>query len=226
MSFCLNDGAPLLSVTEPRGASPPTTEVYGPAQPGNDPYTPTPGWSPGPGAATPQRSKTLPWIIGVIVAVVLLGIGVVVIAAVLMIMLKASNTNNSNYAADNQNRNYNSNSSNENAGQQSSPAKTLDVAGIWNGSSDGSPATLVIRKSEDNTYEGVETAGEFKDEMLVKVEVSPATRRILIREVRKLKGDNWNLGTNEGTISSDGKSMNGTAKDSKGKSYAWSFTKK
>jgi hypothetical protein len=102
----------------------------------------------------------------------------------------------------------------------------LDVAGIWNGSSDGSPATLVIRRSEDNSYEGVETAGEFKDEMLVKVEVSPATRRIIIREVRKLKGDNWNLGTNEGTISSDGRSMSGMAKDSKGKSYAWSFTRK
>ena len=229
LSFCLNDGAPLLSVSEPRRDSAQTTEVYRPSQPGNDPYAPTPGWSPGPSGESPQRSSALPWVIGSIVAVVLLGIGVVVIAAVIMIMLKASNTNNSNnsnYAADNQNRNYNANSSNENAGQQSTPAKTLDVAGIWNGSSDGSPATLVIRRSEDNSYEGVETAGEFKDEMLVKVEVSPATRRIIIKEVRKLKGDNWSMGTNEGTISSDGRSMSGMAKDAKGKSYAWSFTRK
>jgi post-segregation antitoxin (ccd killing protein) len=62
--------------------------------------------------------------------------------------------------------------------------------------------------------------------MLVKVEVSPATRRVIIKELRKLKGDNWNLGTNEGTISTDGKSMSGTAKDAKGKSYSWSFTRK
>jgi hypothetical protein len=245
LSFCLNDGAPLLSVADPssppvdssptvpypssRDTSPPT-EVYRPGPSPSNPYTPTPAWSPGPAAS--QKSSALPWIIGGVVALVVLGIAAIVVVGVIVSMSKASNSNNSNnsnYAADNSTRNSNVNSSNSSTTQQNTPpstTKTLDVAGIWNGLSDGSPATLVIRKSEDNSYEGVETAGEFKDEMLVKVEVSPATRRIIIKEVRKLKGDNWNLGTNEGTISSDGKSMSGMAKDTKGKSYAWSFTKK
>jgi hypothetical protein len=245
LSFCLNDGAPLLSIAAPpspsseqganapnptpRDSTPPPTEVYRPGPSSVDAYTPTPHLSSG--QAGSQKSSALPWIIGGVIALVVLGIASIVIVGLIVALSSAKNTNNSNnsnYAANNRNRSVNSNSSDSNTAQQNTPApgKTLDVAGIWNGSSDGSPATLVIRKSEDNSYEGVETAGEFKDEMLVKVEVSPATRRIIIREVSKLKGDNWNLGTNEGTISSNGKSMSGTAKDSKGKSYSWSFTKK
>ncbi|MGB7924036.1 MAG: hypothetical protein WCF57_12385 [Pyrinomonadaceae bacterium] len=232
LKFCLNDGAPLLSVAEaratdpyppPRDSSPPQTEIYRPGPPSGSAYSTTPN--------APQKSSALPWIIGGIVALLVLAIGVVFVAGIIISMSKArtsDNSNNANYAAYNRNRRDNSNSSTSSAEQQSTPAptKALDVSGIWNGSSDGTPATLVIRRSEDNSYEGVETAGEFKDEMLVKVEVSPATRRIIIKEVRKLKGDNWNLGVNEGTISSDGRSMSGTAKDAKGKAYSWSFTRK
>lgn len=246
LSFCMNDGAPLLSVDDPsspssdsdstipyppaRDTNPPPTEVYRPGPSPGSPYTPTPNWSPTPAAS--QKSSALPWVVGGIVVLVALGIGAAFVVGLILSMSKSSNSNNSNnsnYAAYNRNRSDNSSSSNSSDERQNTPpatAKTLDVAGIWDGSSDGSPATLVIRRSETNSYEGVETAGEFKDEMLVKVEVSPATRRIIIREVRKLRGDNWNLGTNEGTISSDGKSMSGTAKDAKGKAYSWSFTKK
>jgi hypothetical protein len=240
LSFCLNDGAPLLSVGAPsspsfdssstvpysssRESDAPPTEVFRPGPSQNSPYTPTPTQSP--------KSNAVAWIVGGVVALILLGIGVIVAAGLIYSMSKSSNsnnTNNTNYAAHDRVRRSDSNSNNTNAAEQNTPpptAKTLDVSGIWHGSSDGSPATLVIRRSETNSYDGVETAGEFKDEMLVKVEVSPATRRIIIKEVRKLKGDNWNLGTNEGTISSDGRSMSGTAKDAKGKSYSWSFTRK
>jgi hypothetical protein len=228
LSFCLNDGAPLLSVAEPRATDPypppldsVPTAVYRPGPSPNTSYTPTP--------SAPQKSSALPWIIGGVVALFVLAIGAIFVVGIIVSMSKAGNSNNSNYAANDRNRRDNSNSSNSSAGQQSAPSpsgKKLDVAGIWEGSSDGSPATLVIRRSESNSYEGVETAGQFKDEMLVKVEVSPETRRIIFTEVRKLKGDNWNLGTNEGTISSDGRSMSGTAKDAKNKSYSWSFTKK
>lgn len=227
LSFCINDGAPLLSVTDP-----PPTEVYRPGPSLDHPYTPTPNWSPPPSAAS-QRSGALPWIIGGVVALVVLGIASIFIVGLIVAMSGSSNSNktlnsnNSNYAANNRNRSDNSNSSNSNATQQNTlPVKTLDVAGIWEGSSDGTPATLVIRRSEDNSYDGVETAGTAKDEMLVKVEVNPQTRHITIREVTKIKGTNWNLGINEGTVSSDGRSMSGTAKDTKNKSYSWSFSKK
>jgi hypothetical protein len=227
LSFCLNDGAPLLSI-----ADPPPTEMYRPTPTQDSSYTQTPNWSPTPASASPQRSKALPWIIGGVIALVVLGLASVFIVGLFIALSGSSssnstvNSNNSNYAANNRNSVDNSNSSNANAAQQNTNAKTLDVAGRWEGTSDSSPAILVIRKSEDNSYEGVETAGEGKDEMLVKVEVNPQTRHVTIREVTKLKGKSWNLGTNEGTISSDGRSMSGTAKDTKNKSYSWSFSKK
>ncbi|HEX8651073.1 MAG TPA: hypothetical protein VF708_09530 [Pyrinomonadaceae bacterium] len=226
LSFCMNDGAPLLSI-----ADPPPTEIYRPGPSQDNSYTQTPNWSPTP-AASPQRSSALPWIIGGVIALVILGLASVFIVGLFIALSgssssnRAGSSNNSNYALNNRSSDDNSNSSNSNAAQQNRNVKTLDVAGIWEGTSDSSPASLVIRKSEDNSYEGVETAGTGKDEMLVKVEVNPQTRRITIREVTKLKGTSWNLGTNEGTISSDGRSMSGTAKDTKNKSYSWSFSKK
>lgn len=232
LSFCLNDGAPLLSVGAPSSPSFDSGATVPYSSASDAPPTAVYRPGPSPGTAASQKSGALPWIIGGVVALVVLGIGVVVVAGLIISMSKARNSNNSNnanYAANNRSRSDDSSSSNSGATQQNTPpptAKTLDVSGIWHGSSDGSPATLVIRRSETNSYDGVETAGEFKDEMLVKVEVSPATRRIIIKELRKLKGDNWNLGTNEGTISSDGRSMSGMAKDAKGKSYSWSFTRK
>lgn len=240
LRFCLNDGAPLLSVADPpspfydseatvphqsRNTSPPPTEIYRPGPSLNSPYTPTP-------VSSGQQSNALPWIIGGGVALFVLGIAAIGIVYLVFAMSGASNSNNSNnsnYAANNRNRNDNSSSSNSNASQQNTPpapVKELDVSGIWTGTSDESPATLVIRRSESNIYDGVETAGVGKDEMLIKVEVNPATRHITIKEIRKLKGDRWNMGTNEGTISSDGQSMSGMGKDVKNKTYSWSFSKK
>jgi hypothetical protein len=223
----MNDGAPLLSI-----ADPPPTEMYRPAPSQDSSYTQTPNWSPTPASSPPQKSKALPWIIGGVIALVVLGLASVFIVGLFIALSgssgsdRAGNSNNANHALNNRSGGDNSNSSNSNAAQQNTNAKTLDVAGIWEGTSDSSPATLVIRKSEDNSYDGVETAGAAKDEMLVKVEVNPQTRRITIREVSKIKGTSWNMGTNVGTISSDGRSMSGTAKDTKNKSYSWSFSKK
>jgi hypothetical protein len=102
----------------------------------------------------------------------------------------------------------------------------LDVAGRWVGISDESPASLVINSSEDDSYEGIETAGLGKVKIAVDIEVDPETRHIKINETRILDGEGrWNLGTNDGTISSDGNKMSGTARDVKGKTYSWSFTR-
>lgn len=108
---------------------------------------------------------------------------------------------------------------------ESSPSpEKLDVAGRWTGISDESPATLVISSSKDDSYEGIETAGLGKVTIAVEIQVEPETRHIRINETRILAGEGgWNLGTNNGTISSDGNKMSGTAKDVKGKTYSWSF---
>jgi hypothetical protein len=106
-----------------------------------------------------------------------------------------------------------------------SPAK-LDIAGRWVGISDESPATLVISSSDSDFYEGIETAGLGKVRIAVDIQVDPETRHVTINETRLLDGQgSWNLGTNNGTISSDGNKMSGTAKDVKGKTYSWSFTR-
>lgn len=58
------------------------------------------------------------------------------------------------------------------------------------------------------------------------IQVDPETRHITITETRLLDGEGrWNLGTNNGTISSDGNKMSGTARDVKGKTYSWSLTR-
>ena len=109
---------------------------------------------------------------------------------------------------------------------ESSPSPTkLDVAGRWVGISDGSPATLVINHIEGDSYEGIETAGVGNVRIAVDIQVDPETRQITINETHILDGEGWNLGTNDGRISSDGNKMSGTARDAKGKTYSWSFTR-
>ncbi len=141
LSFCLDDGSPLLSVgaggaggaagqspsydpqatlqyNQARETNPPPTEVYGAGQP----YTPvqTPSWSPAPpagaiGHAKPQTYKALYWIVGSVLALALL----VVIGAVLIIVLASfgeTNTNNSNNSNLSNNRNSgNANNANQGA---------------------------------------------------------------------------------------------------------------
>jgi len=139
LSFCLNDGSPLLSVggeTAPPSYDPGATIQYNPARDTNPPpppsYTPAqppgyqaqpPAWSPMPqaggvqGAPPKKKSKGIYWIIGIIAAVVVLGIGGIILVVVLVGMSDSNtnngNTNNSNTTA---NKNSNANANNSNAG--------------------------------------------------------------------------------------------------------------
>jgi hypothetical protein len=108
------------------------------------------------------------------------------------------------------------------------PVPRLDVAGTWTGTSDLSSATLIINQGDGDSYEGTEmvTGGGASAEIAISVTVNPESRQIRIEETRLIKGAGWNLGNNTGSISSDGKKMSGTAKDSKGRVYSWSFRRK
>lgn len=137
LSFCLEDGSPLLSVggsSQPASFDPNATLQYNPARATDPPPQiyhptpvqpqpmPTPSWSPMPpagamGGQPQKKSKALFWILGVVGALVVLGIGGVVLIVVLAGMAE-SNTNNSN--ANNSNRaTNNTNNSNANSANRS-----------------------------------------------------------------------------------------------------------
>jgi hypothetical protein len=114
LSFCLDDGAPLLSVgggDAPASFDPNATLAYPtpretspqppayPPPPSGQAYPPppqTPGWAPGPSAAPypqPIRKKSaLPWILGGAALLLVLGIGFVVLIAILAAMGANSNS--------------------------------------------------------------------------------------------------------------------------------------
>jgi hypothetical protein len=129
LSFCLDDGAPLLSVgdapssgsfdpnatmryTEARDTSQPT-EVYRPSSPPSSQVV-SPTWSPGPTTAVPpaRKSSILPWIIGGGVLLLVVGIGAIVLVAALLSF--NSNSNNSNSNANKSNKNSTTNRANSN----------------------------------------------------------------------------------------------------------------
>src|SRR4051812_18050549 len=96
LSFCLDDGAPLVSATAPssfdpsatvqyprgRDTAPPPTIAYpgqsAPVPPPPPPPSPQQAWSPTPSPA-PKKRSVWPWLLGIGAVLVFLGIGVVIL---------------------------------------------------------------------------------------------------------------------------------------------------
>jgi hypothetical protein len=108
LSFCLDDGTPLVSVAAPAdevtevsassGADesiPPPTEVYKPRDWQASDYQP-PGFQTS--SAAPTRKKTWPWVVGILAVVVIGVIGIGIAGAILVpkMLRTASNKNSSN----------------------------------------------------------------------------------------------------------------------------------
>jgi len=122
LSFCLDDGSPLVSASAPssfdpgatvqypqgRDTSPQPTMIYGPGQ-APPSSVPPPAWSPMPPAAPPKRS-VWPWILGIGAVLAFMGIGVVI-----LIVALASMSNNNNNRAGTDSNNNNSRVANRNA---------------------------------------------------------------------------------------------------------------
>lgn len=123
LNFCLEDGTPLTADAPPVDpnatirypaardtAEPPPTEIYHPPPRAVSPPPPTqppPAWTPGPTAAPPRKkSNAVWWILGGLVAVLIIGVGLVVMIIALA-SLNTTNTNNSNLTNRNENRNSN-----------------------------------------------------------------------------------------------------------------------
>ena len=145
LSFCLDDGSPLVSASAPssfdpsatvqypqsRETTPQPTIAYGPGSaPGQMPppsTPPPPQWSPMP-PMTPQKRSVWPWILGIGAVLAFMGIGVVILIIVLASM-GGNNNNNANTNSNvNSNRlaNRNSNAANTNANTRSTLASYTD----------------------------------------------------------------------------------------------------
>jgi hypothetical protein len=154
LSFCLDDGSPLVSASAPSSFDPSATIQY-PQSPETTPQptiaygpgqmppssAPPPQWSPMPPIA-PQKRSVWPWILGIGAVLVFLGIG----GVILLIALAINNANNNNNANTNSNsntrtanRNVNGNSntnSNSNTRSLSSTTDDFSTEYWYTGSSD------------------------------------------------------------------------------------------
>lgn len=147
LSFCLDDGAPLLSVggDAPSSFDPNATLAYPAARDTTPPpevhpsRVPPPNqatrpqassWSPGPSQMPyPQparKNSALPWVLGGVAVLLVLGIGLVVLVAILAVI----------------GANSNSSRSNTNTSRTSSNSRTTTTTNTGSGSSG---STLVVR---------------------------------------------------------------------------------
>jgi hypothetical protein len=130
LSFCIDDGTPLVSIAETvvspsssEGASPPSsTEAYKPRDWQAPDYQP-PGFQTS--TTAPPRKKTWPWVVGVMAVLGIGVIGIGVAGAILIpnMMRKASLKDSSNPVVerrDDSNSNLNSNAPNSNSNNQNS----------------------------------------------------------------------------------------------------------
>jgi hypothetical protein len=141
LSFCLDDGSPLIGTSapgsdpsatvqypQPRDTSPQATIAFNPAQT-PPPPTPPPAWSPMPPPAPTKRS-VWPWLLGIGAVLVFLGIGVVILVFAIASMTNTNNSNgnsnNNNSRVANRNANKNANSDDTNTNPRSNLSSFTD----------------------------------------------------------------------------------------------------
>jgi hypothetical protein len=103
--------------------SPPSGQF--PPPPQTNPYAPAPSWAPQPPpsyAAAPKKSSALPWVLGGIALLVVLGVAGAVVIGILASMGSNTNKNNSNNSNANVSRSNRNANSNSNANAKSSNA--------------------------------------------------------------------------------------------------------
>jgi hypothetical protein len=142
LSFCLDDGSPLLSTgapasdpgatvqyPQPRDTSPQPTIAFNPGQAAAPPPMAPPSWNPMP-PAVPQKRSVWPWVLGIGAVLVFMGIGVVILIFAVAKIANDNNSNNSNnsnkVANRNANKNANADETNTNANTRSNLTSYTD----------------------------------------------------------------------------------------------------
>lgn len=143
LSFCLDDGSPLVATSAPSASDPSATVQYPPGRdtapqptiayrPGQMPPAPAPppAWSPMPPPQAQKRS-VWPWLLGIGAVLVFMGIGVVVLIIALASIANKNNNNSNNRSSSNNsnsrlaNRNTNKNTNSEVANENTNTRSTL-----------------------------------------------------------------------------------------------------
>jgi hypothetical protein len=184
LSFCLDDGSPLLSVgggdapsgfdpnatlayPAPRATTPPAQEVTPPRVPPHSQPPPPqmPGWSPSPSAQMPypqpaRKKSPLPWILGGAALLLVLGIGFVVFIAILAAMNADSNSNsrgstNTSRTTSNTTRTTTTNTS------SSTPGSTLVVRDDFSVEKWPTGSEAYDSKYEDGEYHMHSSSGNY-----------------------------------------------------------------
>jgi hypothetical protein len=178
LSFCLDDGAPLLSVggDAPSSFDPNATLAYPAARdttppPEVHPFSTTPpnqaippqasSWSPGPSQmpySQPARKKSaLPWVLGGVAVLLVLGVGLVVLVAILAVIGANSNSSRSNTNVSRTSSNSRTTTtSNTSTGSQGSTLVVRDDFSSEKWSSDGNE-----NKYEDGEYHMHSSTGNY-----------------------------------------------------------------
>ncbi len=235
LAFCLVDGSVLSAPFDPNAdqsfkrRDPAITEVLpspvrsadtvpSSQQPTMQNFPPVYGTLPGDTGPRTQSTSNR-WIV-VSIALVLVLIAGGIVALSLIMWLGSRNSNLSPAVS-------RSSDPPQTTPESTPTPRKLDLAGTWQGITDGDPATLVINSSEDDSYQGTEfISASVKIKIEVELQIDSVSGHVTLIENRLLEGDGyWNLGTNSGSLSADGRKMSGTATDTKGKKYSWSFSK-
>lgn len=168
--FCIEDGTPLASATETPSdysANAPYSPGSSGTPPPNDPYSPTPNqaqWTPPAQAqgAPPKKSK-LPWIIGGVVVLLLLGVCVIALIIGLIYYNSSSSVANTN---SNSSRNANRNSNSTGFGTHSNDNSDSSSTSNSNTSS-ASNTSDSSSMSDDDRHKLFQAAGITKDNDLI-----------------------------------------------------------
>lgn len=107
-------------------------------------------------------------------------------------------------------------------------AKKIDVAGTWTGTFANRDAVLFINSQNGDSFSGI-LKNSKKAIVSISGHINFETRQISIQENRVVEeateGPAWVLGSENGSLSADGKKMSGSGKDKAGHNYTWTFSK-
>jgi hypothetical protein len=104
----------------------------------------------------------------------------------------------------------------------------VNVRGNWSGMFAGRPASLNIDNQQGDSFTGTlrNTKGAI---VAVSGTINPESRELIMQEDRVIQpvseGPEWALGRENGTLSSDGRTMSGRGTDQAGHSYTWTFSR-
>ena len=104
--------------------------------------------------------------------------------------------------------------------------RSTNLTGIWQGKFNEEATILSITTQNGDSFSGTLSKKGYIIKISGKIDFDKGMVEIKETEVLQTPPNlNWYLGTNEGTLTEDGKQMVGTGRDKNG-TYSWSFTKK